>query len=522
MSRLLLEKRMRMLLLCLIVFFLITLPRLGRTQEMTLWPFAQPEVQSVVREDGSETGAVIPPGVTQLMFASAGESDPLIETHLKSTLTLAKALNQNSCVDDWANSGGNSGRFGQSDEIGPADVDAVQLWPPIRSSLIAYQPVIENNRVFTVRIKEFGNSENLDDSPIVALDLTSGEELWFVHLPKNPGDWTTWVGGVRNGLLFASRSGNGGSVAAKLYALNVATGAIVWESQDTVTAGPYDGMVFAPDGDPIVGSFTNLTRIDAETGETVWDSPRRCSVSSSCGAAVNGNAVYVADSVPVGGGQTGGHVIVRFDLETGVRQYESPAMGTGILTVQNTPMAGPDGTVYLSRTMNNASYDFFYAFSDTGSEFIEKWNVPAAWTTHSEFGIGLDGSVYTVAPGYEVVRRDPATGAVTATTGPLTGLSSARIAIDGEGNVYLANKAFATGRLYAFTADLMPIWDSAVVNINVGGPALGRYGTLVVCGIGTDARAYRLPDATLVCTEIMSDGFESGDFSGWSDYGVEP
>jgi len=104
----------------------------------------------------------------------------------------------------------------------------------------------------------------------------------------------------------------------------------------------------------------------------------------------------------------------------------------------------------------------------------------------------------------------------------LAGLGSARIAIDGDGNVYLSNKGFADGRIYAFTADLMSIWDSAVVNINVGGPALGRYGTLVVCGIGTDARAYRLPDATLVCTEIMSDGFESGDFSGWSEYGVEP
>ena len=194
-----LDQWIRTVLRSLIVLFLFTLPFSGTAQETTRWSFAESEVQSLVREDGSVVGAVIPPGVTQVTFASEGDSTQWIESNLPSTLTLAKTLSPNSCIDDWANSGGNSGRFGQSDEIGPADVDAVQLWPPIRSSLIAYQPVIENNRVFTVRMKEFGNSENLDDSPIVALDLTTGEELWFAHLPNNTGDWTTWVGASGTG-----------------------------------------------------------------------------------------------------------------------------------------------------------------------------------------------------------------------------------------------------------------------------------------------------------------------------------
>jgi outer membrane protein assembly factor BamB len=378
--------------------------------------------------------------------------------------------------------------------------------------LIAYQPVIEDDRVFTVRIKYFGDSEDPEDSPIVALDLNTGEELWFAHLPNNLGDWTTWIAGVRNGLVFSSRSGNGATVAAKLYALDAVTGGIVWESEDMVTAGPYDGVVFAPDGDPIIGSFTDLMRIDAATGDTVWDSPRVCSVSGNCGAAINGNNVYVADFAGVGGG----HVIVRFDLETGARQYQSPVMGVGAMLLQNSPMAGPDGSVYLSRTSGNPANDYFFAFSDTGTGFVEKWNLAAEWTTSSEFGIGLDGSVYMVVPGDELVRLDSATGAVTATSGPLADFNSPRIAIDGAGNVYLSNRAFSSGRIYVFTADLTPVWDSAVTNINIGGPALGRNGTLVVCGNGTIGRAYRIPDAPAAC-HLFSDGFETGDTSAWSN-----
>jgi hypothetical protein len=30
-----------------------------------------------------------------------------------------------------------------------------------------------------------------------------------------------------------------------------------------------------------------------------------------------------------------------------------------------------------------------------------------------------------------------------------------------------------------------------VTNVNIGGPAIGQNGTLVVCGVGTDVRAYR-------------------------------
>jgi outer membrane protein assembly factor BamB len=305
-------------------------------------------------------------------------------------------------------------------------------------------------------------------------------------------------------------------VAAKVYALDAASGSTIWESEDTTTAGPYCGVVFAPDGDPIIGSNIDVKRIDAATGATVWSTSRNCSVSGQCGAAISGDGVYVVEVV------AGGQAITRLDLATGARQYQSPVMGPAFTTVQNTPMAGPDGSLYLSRTMNNPTNDRFFAFRDTGTEIVAKWDVPAGWSTSSEFAIGDDGSVYMEAPGDEFVRLDPDDGSVTATTGVLAGFGSPRVAIDGAGNVYLSNKSFADGRVYAFTDDLQPIWDAAVTNINIGGPALGRYGTLVVVGNGTIGRAYRLSGAAPACPDLFSDGYETGTTELWSDQEPEP
>jgi hypothetical protein len=396
-------------------------------------------------------------------------------------------------AEDWHNMGGNAGRNALSSEIGP-DADDL-LWSGGRTSIIAWHPVIEGRRAFMVRQSGWPSSEP-GASPVVATDLDTGDELWAVDIPFDPDDWTTWVAGVRDGQVYAARSGNGASVSAPLYALDAANGDTLWISEDETTAGAYDGVVFAPNGDPIVASFRYIWRISALDGSTVWIAPRTGSVSGNCGAATHGDAVYVADAV------YGGHEIVRYDLATGAEMYSSPIM-TGF-TIQNTPFVGPDGTVYLSRTQNNPSTDHFYAFEDTGTEFIEKWHLAAAWSTSSEFGVGPDGSVYMMIPGPELARLDPDTGTVLDTSGVLAGFSKPRMAIDARGRVYFSNGSFDTGRLYSFNADLTPRWDVPVRNINIGGPALGTDGTLVVCGVGTDVRAYRTEEP---CPDLDGDGY---------------
>ncbi|MFM9995106.1 MAG: PQQ-binding-like beta-propeller repeat protein [Phycisphaerales bacterium] len=406
-------------------------------------------------------------------------------------------------ADDWSNSGGNAGRNGRTTESGPGAADV--LWSGGRPSIIAWQPVIEGGRVFMVRQTGFLPAAAPNDSPVVAQDLDTGAELWFKHLPHAAGDWTAWVAGVKDGRVFASRGGNGASVSAPLYALDAATGGVLWDSDDLIDAGPYDGVVFADDGDPFVGSFQDIWRINAQDGTTVWHATRTCSVSSSCGGALGpgGAAFYVADAA------VGGHVIKRFNAATGAFEYAGPAM-TGF-TLQNTPLVGPDGSIYLSRTQNNVATDFFYAFADSGAAITQKWFVPARWTVVSEFAVGADGSVYMLAPGTVVRRLHPDTGAIVNESAPIVSDFNAqpRLATDAVGRVYLSNGSFMNGRFYCFNADLTERWNTPVPNSNIGGPAIGEAGTLVVAGIGTSVRAFRVepcyPDCNASGTLTVAD-----------------
>jgi hypothetical protein len=52
-------------------------------------------------------------------------------------------------------------------------------------------------------------------------------------------------------------------------------------------------------------------------------------------------------------------------------------------------------------------------------------------------------------------------------------------------------------------------------DFNIGGPAIGHGGALVVCGVGTNKRVYRPEPSIPVCLPF-ADGFESGDTSAWS------
>lgn len=406
-------------------------------------------------------------------------------------------LAQGARAQEWTNAGGNAGRNGATPQGGP--VSATTIWTTAPSSIIAWQPVTDGDTVFAVRQTGFPPEPSSNLSPIFALDVDTGAQQWRKDIPFLAGQWTTWVAGVKNGRLYASRSGNGASVNAKVFCLDSATGAELWQSDDTVNAGPYDGVVFADNGDPVIADFNRVTRIDHATGDTLWRVNRVCSVSSSCGGAIHNGAIYIADAV------VGGHSIKKLDLATGATLYQSPVMPG--FTLQNTPFVGPDGTVYLSRTQNNAAVDFFYAFEDTGTALVQKWSTPAQWTTFSEFAAHPDGSsVYMIDPGLFITQRDTATGAIIAQAeSPIMNdppNTTARMAVDKDGRLYVNNGAFTNGRFYCFDSDLSLLWSVSLGGLNIGSPAFGENGTLIVAATGTNMRAYR----TACAADVNEDG----------------
>ena len=385
-------------------------------------------------------------------------------------------------AQDWPNLGGNQARNGRSSELGPIDDDLA--WSNADDfSIIAWHPFIADSRVFTIRESGFPTSGGAANDALVAYDLDTGVELWRTTLAfgGNPStEWIAWIAGTANGRVYASRSSNGAPGPIRAY--DAATGAFLWNSVALTQAFAYDGVVFAPDGDLIVGDHLQLVRIDGATGVTVWTTSRNRAVSGDCGAAATADAIYI-DQVTVGG-----QIITKLDMATGAILYSSPLMPG--FTEQNQPFLSPDGaTVYMARTQNNVLTDFLYAFGDDGTQLTPLWNVPVRWTTSHDHGIGDDGSIYTFTQANEFVRLDPATGAITANAGVLapigTGNLSPRTAVDGAGNVYVTNGWTGTpatnGRLWAFTADLsVNLFTLTLDNPNQGGPALGDGGTLVV------------------------------------------
>jgi len=386
----------------------------------------------------------------------------------------------------WSNLGGNSGRTGLADAIGPSAPKL--LWSGGPTSIISWHPSIEGDRIFVVRQESFVPVGVPNDARVHCLSLETGASLWDVALPYAPGEWTPVLYGVRDGRVFAGRGGNGSSSSAPVYCLDAETGATIWVSAESIATGAYDGVVFAPNGDPIFATNTYVRRVDAGTGATVWNSLRSCSVSGDCGPALAGDAVYVDEAAP------GGQVVTRFDLATGARLHSSPVMA-GFLS-QNTPMADGSGGVYYARTQGAPGVDLLYAFTDTGTEFVERWTAPVRAGAGSEHGIGPDGTVYMLGQEGTLQRRDPFTGVLLdeSEVDVAVPATQSHFAIDARGTVYYGNGGFP-GTVYSFTAELKLNWSVTVPSLNQGGPSLAVDGTLVVCGSGTAFRAYRTSTA---------------------------
>jgi outer membrane protein assembly factor BamB len=397
---------------------------------------------------------------------------------------------------DWSNLGGNQGRNGLTTAIGPTAPEPV--WTTGPSSIIAWNPCVEGNRIFVVRQTGFVPNGVPNESKVYALDLATGQTLWSFACPYAPGDWTANVYGVHDGRVYVGRGGNGSSVSAPVFCLDAATGAILWSSSEEVATGSYDGVVFTDEGDPIFATHLYIRRLNRQTGETVWNTVRNCSVSGDCGPALSGGSIYIDEVGP------GGQKITRVDAASGAKLYSSAIMPG--FTSQNTPMCGPNGRVFYARTQTNPAVDFMYAWHDTGAAFELLWQQPAIGGAGSNHGLTADDGIVMVGLNGKLQVRDQVTGELrheTANT-VTASINQSHVAVDGAGKIFYGNGGFP-GTLFSFDPDLSLRWSVTVPNLNQGGPVLAPDGTLVVCGTGTTLVTYRTEPAC-VPADLDCDG----------------
>jgi outer membrane protein assembly factor BamB len=169
----------------------------------------------------------------------------------------------------------------------------------------------------------------VDDQPVVhAYRASDGEELWS-SLPLGTGTAAPTYAVVDGGLVFAARSGG------QLFALDAATGAIIWEQQVYATSQPSaaNGMVYIHRRRK---QLDRLLAFDQSTGALRWEAPLGVSdvFSFGDGASIANGVAYA--TTPSG-------AIVALDAQTGA-----------VLWMQRTP-AGPtnmpavvNGTMYAA------------------------------------------------------------------------------------------------------------------------------------------------------------------------------
>jgi outer membrane protein assembly factor BamB len=388
----------------------------------------------------------------------------------------------NVSAQNWSvSTGGNALRNGTSAEYGPNT--ETLLWSGGESSTIARSPVSDSIYLAAVRISN--SSDFLNGSRIVVMDIRNGDTLWTKNLPVDypSTDWQNRISAIRNGVIYASRSGNSNS--SYLYALDAADGSVIWRSESLIDESSTEGLNFLENGDLIVGNINSILRINKLDGTTVWQNDR-LAYGDGAELAVFDSKIYgiINDLSEL--------KVAAYDATTGQLLYKSTALDNGLVQQQALFM-GNDGTIYLPRSQNNPITDSLYSFTDNGSGFTQNWSIPIHYIPFSSSGIGQDGSVYSYSRSGKVIRVDPATGTVMDSSQVVLygNASYPRMSIDAAGIVNVTNGGFSDGAFFSFNSDLTLRWQTNVTNVFLGGPLIGWDGTLVICGVGNDIRVYQ-------------------------------
>ena len=229
------------------------------------------------------------------------------------------------------------------------------------------------------------------DGTLYALDAASGAVVWTfvtsgpISTPPAVGDGAVYVG----------------NHDGRFYAVDAATGVELWSQS---LGGAIESSAAVADGVVVSGSrATSVVGYDAATGERLW--------AVSMGTSWADSSVDIADGVAYFGSSAAGRVVAA-DLHTGVEVWRS--------TVGGFPWARPTAagsTVYAASGgagVERPDGDSLFALDSTTGAAV--WSLPTGealqWAPegrgfgvmaaplvvgHTVVVVGLDGVLYTVA-----------------------------------------------------------------------------------------------------------------------------
>ena len=385
----------------------------------------------------------------------------------------------------WNNGGGDPGRTGFVDVIGPTE--NVTLWQVTAAGGFGSPVYIEGDRFVTMRF--FG----LAFAPVECRSLSTGALLWSREVTGGTG--RSLPIGFRDGQVYVMRLTE--SLEDSLFALDAFTGDRIWAAATTISNHISCSANFASNGDLFVEGWSwpqtqgRMRRISRLDGSLMWECNFQPVNIGASELTVRGNTGYLAESL------NGASNITAIDLTTGERLYSHPINDTQ-----------PDGgEQYCPIVVNDAGVIFYHklgdnisAFTDDGTQFSLLWETQIqGYAPFSQMCLGADGTLYAPSNG-RVIRLDPTTGTILNTSGVIAQnpqLFLMRASSPANGVVYVTD---GDDGVHVFTPDLQPLWNDPVPNINISGVTISPNGLVVVTGAGV-LKAYKPTETTTSIAE---------------------
>ncbi len=341
---------------------------------------------------------------------------------------------------------------------------------PLLAGVCPSQAAQRGERLWDFQVgNDFSRPHGVKSSAAISPDGTVYVGAWFYSCATEPGGGCIEVGSV--------------------YALNGATGEILWlaGSSAEVNSAPAIGangtlyVLPLSAGVDIRGFVGGISALNRMSGEALWElrfDPDRNERWTLAAPAVG------ADGTVYFGGQGRPYALdgatgeTRWEFRAGAKAASAPAIGT------SSPAIGLDGTVYVG------CWDAkVYALN--GATGQKRWEYLTGGCVQSSPAIGADGTVYVGSNDDKVYAFDGATGQKRwefLTGSPV--YSSP--AIGADGTVYVGSDDHKVYALEGATGQ--KLWEFQTAAETRSSPAIGADGTVYVGS--NDGKVYALNGAT--------------------------